>query len=96
MVQGGALINKDIPPYVKAAREPISYVGLNTVGLHRNGFSNEDIMAINEIYRILYLSDLNVTNAVRLIEETLPKTKYRDEIVDFVVNSERGVIRSAI
>lgn len=96
MLQGGALVNKDIPPFVKAAREPISYVGLNTVGLHRRGFSQEDIQAISEIYRLLYLSDLNVTNAVRLIQDTLPESKYRDEIVNFVVNSERGVIRSAI
>lgn len=96
MLQGGALVNKDIPPYVKAAREPISYVGLNAIGLHRNGFSNEDIQIISEIYRVLYLSDLNVTNAVKLIRETLPETKYREEIINFVENSERGIIRSAI
>lgn len=96
MLQGGALVNKDIPPFVKAAREPISYVGLNTIGLHRNGFSNEDIMKISEVYRLLYLSDLNVTNAVKLIMQTLPQSVYRDEIVDFVVNSERGIIRSAV
>lgn len=96
MLQGGALVNKDIPPYVKAAREPISYVGLNTIGLHRRGFSPEDIQQIAEIYRILYMSDLNVTNAVKLIMETLPESKYRDEIVNFVNNSGRGVIRSAI
>lgn len=96
MLQGGALVNKDIPPYVKAAREPISYVGLNTIGLHRNGFSQEDINTISEIYRVLYLSDLNVTNAIKLIRETLPESKYREEIIDFVENSSRGVIRSAI
>lgn len=96
MLQGGALVNKDIPPYVKAAREPISYVGLNTIGLHRNGFSNDDIQAISEIYRVLYLSDLNVTNAIKLIQQTLPESKYRDEIISFVENSGRGVIRSAI
>ena len=96
MLQGGALVNKDIPPYVKAAREPISFVGLNTIGLHRNGFSTEDIHIISEIYRVLYLSDLNVTNAIKLIRETLPETKYREEIISFVENSERGVIRSAI
>lgn len=96
MLQGGALVNKDIPPYVKAAREPISYVGLNSIGLQRNGFSQEDIQTIGEIYRVLYLSDLNVTNAVKLIRETVPQTKYRDEIIDFVTNSERGIIRSAI
>ena len=96
MLQGGALVNKDIPPYVKAAREPISFVGLNAVGLHRHGFSREDVQTITDIYRILYMSDLNVTNAVKLILETLPESKYRDEVVSFVENSERGVIRSAV
>lgn len=96
MLQGGALVNKDIPPFVKAAREPISYVGLNTIGLHRRGFSEEDISQIAAIYRILYLSDLNVRNAVNLILETIPQSVYRDEIVEFVNNSGRGVIRSAI
>lgn len=96
MLQGGALVNKDIPPFVKAAREPISFVGLNSVGLHRNGFSEEDIQTIQRIYRILYLSDLNVQNAVKRILETVPQSVYRDEIVDFVQNSERGIIRSAI
>ncbi len=81
---------------MKAAREPISYVGLNNIGLHRHGFSQEDIQTIAEIYRVLYLSDLNVTNAVKLIQDTLPESKYRDEIISFVVNSERGIIRSAI
>lgn len=96
MLQGGALVNKDIPPFVKAAREPISYVGLNTVGLHRNGFKPEEIREISEIYRLLYLTDLNVTNAVRLILQEIPQSAIRDEIVDFVTNSSRGVIRSAI
>lgn len=96
MLQGGALVNKDIPPYVKAAREPISFVGLNAVGLHRNGFSREDVQTISDIYRILYMSDLNVTNAVKLILQTLPESTYRDEIVSFVENSERGIIRSAV
>lgn len=96
MLQGGALVNKDIPPYVKAAREPISFVGLNAVGLHRHGFSREEVQTITDIYRILYMSDLNVTNAVKLILNTLPESKFRDEIVAFVESSERGVIRSAI
>lgn len=96
MLQGGALVNKDIPPFVKAAREPISYVGLNSVGLHRHGFSSETIREISEIYRLLYLTDLNVTNAVRLILQEIPQSDIRDEIVDFVNNSSRGIIRSAI
>lgn len=96
MLQGGALVNKDIPPYVKAAREPISYVGLNAVGLHRHGFSREDVQTISDIYKILYLSDLNVTNAIKLILQTLPESSFRDEIVGFAEHSERGIIRSAI
>lgn len=96
MLQGGALVNKDIPPFVKAAREPISYVGLNSIGLHRNGFDPDVIKEIGEVYRILYLSDLNVSNAVKQIMETIPQSPIRDEIIDFVNNSGRGIIRSAI
>lgn len=96
MLQGGALVNKDIPPYVKAAREPISYVGLNSVGLHRRGYSQEDISIISEVYRILYLSDLNVTNALDQILANVPASPLRDEIIDFVRNSQRGIIRSAV
>lgn len=95
MLQGGSLVNKDIPPFIKAAREPISFVGMNSVGLHRNGFSQEEIAEISEVYRLLYMSDLNVTNAVKLIKDTMPESRYRDEIIDFVVNSKRGIIRSA-
>ena len=96
MLQGGALVNKDIPPYVKAARDPISFVGLNSIGLHRRGYSQEEIQQISDIYRILYMCDLNVTNAVKLILETLPESRFREEIVNFVTQSNRGVIRSAI
>lgn len=96
MLQGGALVNKDIPPFVKAAREPISYVGLNAIGLHRHGFTKEEVATISEVYRILYLSDLNVTNAIKLIQTTLPESAYRNEIVAFVEESERGIIRSAV
>ena len=95
MLQGGALVNKDIPPFVKAAREPISYVGLNTIGMHRHSFSAEKIQTITDVYRILYLSDLNVTNAVKRIREEIPQSETRDEILYFVENSQRGIIRSA-
>ncbi|MDE7402949.1 MAG: acyl-ACP--UDP-N-acetylglucosamine O-acyltransferase [Muribaculaceae bacterium] len=96
MLQGGALVNKDIPPFVKAAREPISYVGLNSVGLHRNHFTDEEIRQISDIYRVLYLSDLNVSNAIKVILDTLPETEFRKEIVEFVENSGRGIIRSVV
>lgn len=92
MVQGGALVNKDIPPYVKAAREPISYVGINTIGLRRRGFSSEVIEGIQDIYRRLYAGSLNIGDAINVIEAEVPASAERDEIIRFVRNSTRGVI----
>lgn len=96
MIQGGALINKDIPPFVKAAREPIAYTGVNSIGLRRRGFTNEQIRDIQEVYRYLYLSRLNVTDALERIEAELPATKERDEIILFIKNSKRGIIRGYV
>lgn len=96
MIQGGALINKDIPPFVKAAREPISYTGVNSIGLRRRGFTSDQIRDIQEVYRYLYLSRLNVTDAVERIEAELPATSERDEIIMFIKNSNRGIIRGYV
>lgn len=96
MIQGGALVNKDIPPYVKAAREPISYAGVNSIGLRRRNFSGDTIFGIQEIYRYLYLSGLNVSDAVERIEAELPATPERDEIILFVRNAKRGIIRGYV
>ncbi len=93
MIQGGALVNKDIPPYVKAAREPICYAGVNSIGLRRRNFSSETIRDIQDIYRFLYLSGLNVSDAVARIEAELPATPERDEIILFVRNAKRGIIK---
>lgn len=93
MIQGGSLINKDIPPFVKAGREPVSYEGINSIGLRRRNFTNEQINQIQEIYRYLYLSRLNVSDALERIEAELPATKERDEIILFIRNSKRGIIR---
>lgn len=96
MVQGGALVNKDIPPYVKAAREPIAYTGVNSIGLRRRGFTNETIREIQDIYRMLYLSGMNNSDAVERIEAEMPATKERDEIILFVRNSKRGIIKGYV
>jgi len=93
MIQGGSKINKDVPPYIKAAREPIAYCGINSIGLRRRNFSNEQIRDIQEIYRYLYQSGLNNSDAVERIEAELPATKERDEILLFVKNSPRGIIK---
>lgn len=96
MVSGGSLIRKDVPPYTKAAREPLSYSGINSIGLRRRGYSTKKIMEIQEIYRYLYLHGLNNSKAIDLIEIELNPSKERDEIVKFVRNSDRGVMKGYV
>ncbi|MCM1450850.1 MAG: acyl-ACP--UDP-N-acetylglucosamine O-acyltransferase [Clostridium sp.] len=93
MVQGGSHINKDIPPYVKAGHEPIAFAGINTIGLRRRGFDNETIEQIQDVYRLLYLSGLNFTDAIERIEAELAPSTERDRIINFVRESKRGIIR---
>lgn len=93
IVSGGSLVRKDIPPYSKAAREPLSYTGVNSIGLRRRGFSNEKIHEIQEIYRILYLRGYNITQALQYIEAQMPATAERDEIISFIQKSDRGIMR---
>ena len=93
MIQGGSKISKDIPPYVMVGREPITYVGLNIVGLRRRGFSSERINAIQEIYRYLYFSGFNISQAVDRIEQELPPSEDRVLILDFIRSSSRGIVR---
>src|ERR1041385_195675 len=73
-IGGGSLVRKDVPPYTKAAREPLAYAGVNTVGLRRRGYSSEKIAEIQEIYRYLFLKGLNNSKALDLIERELPKS----------------------
>jgi UDP-N-acetylglucosamine acyltransferase len=93
MIQGGSRLGKDIPPYIIAGREPITYSGVNSVGLRRRGFDNEHIYAIQEIYRIIYQSGMNNKNAVKHIEENIPESPEKTEIVTFIQNSQRGIVR---
>jgi len=93
MIQGGSRISKDIPPFVMVGREPITYVGLNIVGLKRRGFSRERINSIQEVYRYLYMSGYNISQAVERIEQELPETEDRELILNFIRSSSRGTIR---
>lgn len=96
MISGGSLVRKDVPPYTKAAREPLSYAGVNSLGLRRRGFSSEAISNIQEVYRYLFLNSLNNSRALEEIEINLPATKERDEIINFIRSSERGVMKGYI
>ncbi|MEN9522983.1 MAG: hypothetical protein RL065_1360 [Bacteroidota bacterium] len=92
-ISGGSLIRKDVPPFVKAAREPLSYVGINSVGLRRRGYTEDQINRIQDIYRYIFIKGLSVTKAVAMVERELPFSAERDEIVDFIRNSVRGIIK---
>lgn len=94
MIQGGSKINKDIPPYVIAAREPIAYCGINSVGLNRRGFTPEQIHTIQETYRLIYQGGLIVSQALERIEAEIPASPERDLILSFVRNSTRGIVRA--
>jgi UDP-N-acetylglucosamine acyltransferase len=93
MIQGGSRLGKDIPPYITAGREPITYSGVNVIGLRRRGFSNEQISNVQEIYRVLYQSGLNNSDAVKHIESKIPDSPEKDIILNFVNSSQRGIIR---
>jgi len=92
-VAGQTGVRKNVPPFVKAAREPLSYAGVNSIGLRRRGFTNEAIQHIEDIYRILYVKGLNVTNAVSVIEKEAPDSKEKELILDFIRASKDGIIR---
>ncbi len=92
-VTGGSLVRKDVPPFVKAGREPLSYVGINSIGLRRRGFSTEKIREIQDIYRILYQKNYNNSQAVTIIEAEMQATAERDEILEFIKNSQRGIMK---
>lgn len=94
MIQGGSKINKDIPPYIIAARDPIAFCGINSVGLNRRGFTPEQIHTIQEVYRILNQNGLNTTQALEHIESTMPQSEERDRILAFVKASTRGIVKA--
>jgi UDP-N-acetylglucosamine acyltransferase len=92
MIQGGSKVGKDVPPYIRAGREPLCYFGINTVGLRRRGFANESASGIHDVYRALYQKGKNVTQALDFIETTLPSSPERDYIISFIRGSKRGII----
>ncbi|CAG0982400.1 MAG: acyl-ACP--UDP-N-acetylglucosamine O-acyltransferase [Bacteroidetes bacterium] len=95
-IAAGSNVRKSVPPYVKAAREPLSYAGVNSVGLRRRGFNNETILQIEDIYRSLYVRGLNVSNALSVIEKEAPNSPEKKIILDFIKEADKGIIRGPI
>lgn len=92
-IAGGTEIIKDVPPYVKAGRKPLSYVGINSVGLQRRGYSTEKINNILEIYRHIYMYGLNISQAAESIEREIEDSEEKSIILQFIKNSKRGILK---
>lgn len=93
-ITGGSLVRKDVPPFVKAAREPLSYVGINSVGLRRRGYTEKKINHIQDIYRTVFVKGYNISKAVGIIEKEFPASKERNEILGFINTSTRGLLKA--
>jgi UDP-N-acetylglucosamine acyltransferase len=94
MIGGGGKVRIDVPPFIKADRDPLAYLGLNTVGLTRRGFEKERIDEIHNIYRVFYQGGLNISQALEKVESEFKASADRDYILDFIRKSERGIIRA--
>lgn len=93
MIQGGSKVTKDVPPFILAGRDPLSFTGINSIGLRRRNFSSDTIYAIQEVYRIIYQRGLNISDAIDFVDVNLPASNERDEIVLFIRDSKRGIIK---
>jgi UDP-N-acetylglucosamine acyltransferase len=95
-IGGGSLVRKDVPPYVKAAREPLGFAGVNSIGLRRRGFTDEIVKEIEDVYRILYVMNNNISKGVEAVKEQVPMSETRDQILNFIATSDKGIIRGMV
>jgi UDP-N-acetylglucosamine acyltransferase len=93
MLGGGSLVRKDVPPFITAAREPLAYLGINSVGLRRRNFTSEQMHHIEDIYRILFVRGYSVRKALERIDQEIEPSPFRERILDFVRTAKRGMIR---
>lgn len=93
MVAGGSFLSKDVPPYAIVGDRPVTFSGINVVGLRRRGFTMEQIDRMRDVYRIIYMNGLNVSDACRAAEAELPDSPEKRIILDFIENSKRGIVR---
>lgn len=95
-IAGASLIRKNVPPFVRAAREPLSFAGVNAVGMRRRSFSEEDVKLIEDIYRIIFVQNNNITKGLQSLNDELPDSELKKMVVDFIKNSEKGIIRGLL
>lgn len=92
-IAGHTVIRKDVPPYVKAAREPLSYMGVNVVGLQRRSFSQERLDAINQIYHLLFVGSHSIAGGIEKIKDKVPDSPTKQEVLQFIAASKTGIIK---
>jgi UDP-N-acetylglucosamine acyltransferase len=92
-VAGASLVRKSIPPYIRVAREPLQFIGVNTIGLSRRGFDKETIKQIEDIYRIIFVRGHNLSNALDIVENEIPDSSIRKEILGFIRRQEDGIVK---
>jgi len=95
-IAGASLVRKDVPPFIKAAREPLGFAGVNSVGLRRRGFEDSFVKQIEDIYRLLYVQNANVSKGLEAIKEVMPESDARTQILDFIANADKGIIKGLI
>lgn len=95
-IAGKSSVRKNVPPYVRAAREPLSYVGVNSIGLRRRGYTDQQIINIEDAYRMLYVQNSNMARALKVAQLELPNSKEKDEILEFIKDSTKGIMRGAM
>lgn len=92
-IAGMSSVRKNVPPFVKAAREPLSYVGVNSIGLRRRGFTDEQVANIEDAYRIIYVQNNNMSRALEIAEVELEGSDEKTKILEFIRNSTKGIMR---
>ena len=90
---GGSKVRKNVPPYIRVAREPLQYIGVNTIGLARRGFEKEIINQIEDIYRLIFVRGHSISNALEIVNQEIIDSTIRNEIVEFIKNSQDGIIK---
>lgn len=95
-IAGATLVRKDVPPFVKAAREPISYIGVNSIGLRRRGFEDKHVREIEDVYRTIFVLNNNISRGIQTVKEQMPDSAYAQEIINFIEASDKGIIKGII
>ncbi len=95
-IGGASLVRKDVPPYIKAAREPLTFAGVNSVGLRRRGYTDDEVRDIEDIYRLIYVQNNNISKGIAAVKESIKDSSVRKLILEFIESSDKGIIRGMI